>query len=183
MYQHLVAEAPVHDWSKTQAVTRWLGEGGRKVTREDVARRLAKMSKGTLAWFGDADAWLTPTVAVPPPAIGAWRGRAPSEVFDEAVRLSAFTAPFNVTGQPAASVPVGVSEEGHPIGVQIAGRPLGDGTVLALCKQIEDAMPWRRAPGRRARRGGNEPRPEARGVKPADRVISPDGCRRRMGWR
>jgi amidase len=145
VYQRLVAEAPVvHDWSKTEAFTRWLGEAGRNVRREDVARRLAAMSKMTLAWFGDVDAWLTPTVAVAPPPIGAWNGLEPSEVFDEAVKLGVFTVPFNVSGQPAVSVPAGRSAEGHPLGVQVVGRPLADGVVLALAKQVEDGMPWRR---------------------------------------
>ena len=143
IYQHLIAEVPLQDWSTTQPVTRWLGEAGRKVKREDAARRVAKLSREVLAWFGEVDAWITPTVAVPPPAIGAWRGRSPSEVYDLATKLGAFTAPFNVSGQPAASLPCGLSAEGHPIGVQIVGRPLADGIALALSRQVEESMPWR----------------------------------------
>jgi Asp-tRNA(Asn)/Glu-tRNA(Gln) amidotransferase A subunit family amidase len=63
-------------------------------------------------------------------------------VFAEASKLGVFTAPFNISGQPAASVPAGRSAKGHPIGVQIAGRPLADGLVLALARQVEAAMPW-----------------------------------------
>jgi amidase len=92
--------------------------------------------------FGDCDAWITPTVAVPPPRIGAWRDLAPPQVFAEATKLGVFTAPFNISGQPAATVPAGRSTEGHPIGVQIAGRPLADGLVLALARQLEAVMPW-----------------------------------------
>jgi len=148
VWQRLAAECPVHDWSKTQPLTRWLGEAGRSVTREDVARKLAKLSREVLAWFGEVDAWVTPTVASRAPDIGAWKGLAPREMFEEAAKLGVFTAPFNVSGQPAATVPAGLSRDGLPIGVQIAGRPLGDGTVLSLCAQLEEAMPWRdrRAP-------------------------------------
>jgi Asp-tRNA(Asn)/Glu-tRNA(Gln) amidotransferase A subunit family amidase len=69
-------------------------------------------------------------------------------MFEEAAKLGVFTAPFNVSGQPAATIPAGLSSHGLPIGVQIAGRPLGDGTVLSVCAQLEEAMPWRdrRAP-------------------------------------
>jgi amidase len=95
-----------------------------------------------LAQFGDVDAWLTPTVAVPPPRIGAWRHLAPPDVFAEASKLGVFTAPFNLSGQPAASVPAGRSRAGRPIGLQIAGRPLADGLVLAIARQLEQAMPW-----------------------------------------
>jgi amidase len=148
VWQRLAAECPVHDWSRTQPLTRWLGEAGRHVKREDVARKLAKLSRDVLAWFGDADVWITPAVATHPPRIGAYRQLEPAQTFEEAAKLGVFTAPFNVSGQPAASVPAALSLEGWPIGVQIAGRPLGDGTVLALCRQLEEAMPWRtrRAP-------------------------------------
>jgi len=138
----------VHDWSRTQPVTRWLGEAGRYVKREDVERKLAKLSRDVLAWFGDADVWVTPAVAMRPPRIGAFRDLEPRRAFEEAAKLGVFTAPFNVSGQPAATLPAEVADGGWPIGVQIAGRPLGDGTVLALCKQLEEAIPWRdrRAP-------------------------------------
>jgi amidase len=80
--------------------------------------------------------------------VGAFAGRPPAEAFADAARLGAFTAPFNVTGQPAASVPLGLTREGLPMGLQIAGAPLGEDVVLAVSRQLEEAMPWRarRAP-------------------------------------
>jgi amidase len=140
--QAIVASAPVHDWSLTRPVTRWLGEAGRTVDALTVARTTERLMKLVLAQFGDCDAWLTPTVAVPPPRIGAWRDLDPPAVFAEATKLCVFTAPFNISGQPAASVPAGRSRQGHPIGVQIVGKPLADGLVLALARQLEEAMPW-----------------------------------------
>jgi Asp-tRNA(Asn)/Glu-tRNA(Gln) amidotransferase A subunit family amidase len=92
--------------------------------------------------FGDADAWISPTVPVAPPRVGAWRGLPPEQVFAQATKLGIFTAPFNLSGQPAASVPAGMSREGHPIGVQIAGKPLADALVLAIAYQIEREAPW-----------------------------------------
>ncbi len=148
VWQRLAADCPVHDWSKTQPLTRWLGEAGRHVRREDVERKLAKLSRDVLAWFGDVDVWVTPTVATRAPRIGAFSELEPRAMFEEAAKLGVFTAPFNVSGQPAATVPSGLSSDGLPIGVQIVGRPLGDGTVLSVCAQLEEAMPWRnrRAP-------------------------------------
>ena len=148
VWQRLAADCPVHDWSKTQPLTRWLGEAGRHVRREDVERKIAKLSREVLAWFGEVDVWVTPTVASRAPRIGAFAKLEPRAMFEEAAKLGVFTAPFNVSGQPAATIPAGLSSHGLPIGVQIAGRPLGDGTVLSVCAQLEEAMPWRdrRAP-------------------------------------
>ena len=53
-----------------------------------------------------------------------------------------YTSLFNVTGQPAISVPVGFGEDGLPTGVQIVGKPLGEDTLLQLAAQIETARPW-----------------------------------------
>ena len=142
VWQATAARAPVHDWSLTQPVTRWLGEKGRGVNAETVTRLTEKLQTVVFDRFGDADAWITPTVPVPPPRVGAWRGLPPEQVFAEATKLGIFTAPFNVSGQPAVSVPGGISRAGHPIGVQIAGRPLADALVLALAYQIEREAPW-----------------------------------------
>ena len=68
----------------------------------------------------------------------------PAEAFARYAELGPFTAPFNVGGQPAASLPAGFTEDGLPIGVQIAGKPLADALVLALARTLEEAMPWRR---------------------------------------
>jgi len=48
---------------------------------------------------------------------------------------------FNLSGQPGASVPVGMSSEGFPIGVQVVGRETRDDWVLAVSRQIEEAFP------------------------------------------
>jgi aspartyl-tRNA(Asn)/glutamyl-tRNA(Gln) amidotransferase subunit A len=55
---------------------------------------------------------------------------------------SAFTFPFNMTGQPAATVPCGFTRDGLPIGLQIVGRRFDDVTVLRACAAFERARPW-----------------------------------------
>jgi aspartyl-tRNA(Asn)/glutamyl-tRNA(Gln) amidotransferase subunit A len=54
-----------------------------------------------------------------------------------------FTYPFNMSHQPAATVPCGFSAAGMPIGVQVVGPRHADGLVLAACAAIEAALPWR----------------------------------------
>lgn len=142
VWQATAASAPVHDWSIVQPVTRWLGEQGQHVEAAQVARITQHLTGVVLEQFGDADAWITPTVAVLPPRVHAWRDLAPPDVFREATKLGVFTAPFNISGQPAASIPAGRSRGGVPIGVQIAGKPLADGLVLAIARAIERRLPW-----------------------------------------
>jgi aspartyl-tRNA(Asn)/glutamyl-tRNA(Gln) amidotransferase subunit A len=55
---------------------------------------------------------------------------------------SPFTVPFNLTGQPAASVPCGFDAKGLPIGLQIVGRAYADATVLRAARAFEQLQPW-----------------------------------------
>ena len=83
-------------------------------------------------------------MAVPPPPIGALNDMPPLETFRRAAELGAFTAPFNVSGQPAISIPAALSSAGHPIGVQLVGKLRDDATVLALGRALAERLDWRR---------------------------------------
>jgi len=94
------------------------------------------------ALFERYDLLLTPTVACPAFPIGLDN---PTEIAGKTVPGYAwipFTFPFNMTGQPAASVPCGVTKDGLPIGLQIVGRRLDDVTVLRAAAAFERARPW-----------------------------------------
>jgi len=93
-------------------------------------------------FFQKYDLLLTPTLAVPAFEIGSY---GPREI--EGVQISPlgwfpFTYPFNVTGQPAASVPCGWTESGLPVGLQIVGRKFEEETVLKAAAAFERAYPW-----------------------------------------
>ena len=94
------------------------------------------------------DLLITPTVAVPPfaadrPGVKEIAGHAVSPL-----GWLAFTFPFNLTGQPAATVPVGFTPAGLPVGLQIVGRRHGERAVLAASAAFEAAAPWtERRPG------------------------------------
>jgi aspartyl-tRNA(Asn)/glutamyl-tRNA(Gln) amidotransferase subunit A len=102
-----------------------------------------------LAWcdhvsrfFTTYDLLLSPTVACPAFPIGI---DYPKEIAGVAVTreaASAFTFAFNVTGQPAASVPCGFTRDGLPIGLQVVGRRFDDATVLRASAALETANPW-----------------------------------------
>jgi len=97
---------------------------------------------GIWPFFEKYDLLLTPTLAVPPFELGSF---GPREIADSKVsplNWMAFTYPFNLTGQPAASVPCGWTDDGLPIGLQIVGRRFDDVTVLRAAAAFERASPW-----------------------------------------
>jgi amidase len=112
--------------------------------------RLQLRARRVAAFWAEYDLLLTPTLALPPVPVG-WDTEPddPWEQFDRAVRFTPFTAVFNVTGQPAASLPLHWTEAGLPVGVQLVGPPLGDALLLRVVSQLEAARPWahRRPPG------------------------------------
>ena len=143
LWQHLIADFPFAIWSRTQPVTRWLAEPGRSLRLEDVLALRRRLEERFLRDLGEADVWVTPAVAVPAPRVGSWAGMPPAEAFGAAAVLGGFTAVMNVTGQPAASVPLGLTSGGLPMGLQVAARLYHEDDVLALSRQLEEAAPWR----------------------------------------
>jgi len=120
------------DYLRAQQVVRSVGE------------RLA-------AFLGDYDIVLSPTMAQPPPRLGTIDTlRDDFDGFIAAVQpYVAFTQMFNMSGQPAASLPLHWSDDGLPIGVQIAAPVGAEARLFALAAQFEAACPWfgRRPPG------------------------------------
>jgi len=106
--------------------------------------QLQLLARGTVAFFADYDLLLTPVLAARPLPIGELHGCG-ADPLDDLRRSGAFapyTALFNITGQPAISVPAGFGEDGLPTAVQLVGHPLGEETLLQVAAQIEAARPW-----------------------------------------
>ena len=86
---------------------------------------------------------LYPTLALLPPPIGWFDGGGgPEADFDRQKRFTPFTSMYNLTGQPAISLPMHQSREGLPIGMMLAGRPGGEAPLLSLAASLEAAVPW-----------------------------------------
>lgn len=97
--------------------------------------------------FQAFDVLVTPTMAEPPAKIGRFSHARPDYLDyrmgpDGVFAYSPFTAAFNATGQPAASVPLVWSDEGLPIGVHLAMGFGEDLALMSLCADLERARPW-----------------------------------------
>ena len=110
--------------------------------------QLQRMARTVVAFFADHDVLLTPTLARPPLPIGELHGcgKRPLEDLARSGAFAPFTALFNVTGQTAISVPMGLDAEQLPRSVQLVGRPLGEERLLQLAAQLESHFPWRDPP-------------------------------------
>lgn len=92
--------------------------------------------------FDSVDVLLTPTLGPRPRRVGALERGGPVSVALKAAPMIAWTALWNVTGNPAASVPAGIAADGLPLAVQLVGRLGDEPTLLSLSAQIERARPW-----------------------------------------
>ena len=106
--------------------------------------QLQALSRQLVAFFADYDALLTPALGERPLPIGECHGYGedPMRDLSRSGVFTPYTSLFNVTGQPAISVPIGLGSDGLPTGVQLVGRPLAEDRLLQLARQLEYANPW-----------------------------------------
>ncbi|MFI5364988.1 MAG: amidase [Candidatus Binatia bacterium] len=120
-------------------------ELGRQVpaTTMVAAQRLrARLGAECAAAFERVDALVVPSLVVPAPRIVDQAVAVGAETLDVGTALSRNMMPFNLTGLPAVAVPCGRSAEGLPIGLQIAGRPFDEGTILRIAHGYQAHTHW-----------------------------------------
>ena len=124
-------------------------EFAKSVSHANYLDALAYMNKARRAigaFFARHDIWLTPTTAQTGPKLGYYSmdiDLPPEEFITREERTQQFMVPYNVTGQPAISLPLGMHSSGLPIGVQLGARPGEDHLLIELGAALERAMPWR----------------------------------------
>lgn len=125
-----------------------LAERAKDVTADDYVIALTAVSSYRRAvhqWWADGwDILLSPTMPVLPAPLGlmAQNPASPFAPFAVAASFAAFTAPFNTTGQPAISLPLHMTADGVPVGVQLAGAYGREDVLLRVAAQLETAAPW-----------------------------------------
>nr|WP_239524018.1 amidase [Geodermatophilus normandii] len=136
----------------------------RPLTRELRARGLALSAQAAMEALGALrifsrryvqatdgfDVLLAPVTTMTPRPLGWFDADGDGAAdFARQERYAAFTALYNVTGQPAVSVPLHWTADGLPIGTMLVGRPADEATLIALAAQLEEARPWahRHPPG------------------------------------
>jgi amidase len=153
--------------STAQALQAWGEKLGRPLGAEDVEPltwAIAEIGRGYSAvqyaaavaanqawsrrlacwWQGGFDLLLTPTCAAPPPELGHFAPAPdnPLQGFGRAVAFSIFTSPFNVSGQPAISLPLHWNDAGLPIGIQLVAGTAREDRLLQVAAQLEQVRPW-----------------------------------------
>ncbi|PQM46944.1 6-aminohexanoate-cyclic-dimer hydrolase [Mycobacterium talmoniae] len=125
-----------------------LVEQARRLTAVDYAVAQAAVwafRRALQQWWADGwDLLLTPTVAEPPPPLTEFDNDPahPTAPQRRAGRFAAFTPPFNMSGQPAISLPLHRTAEGLPIGVQLAAAYGREDVLIRVASQLESAHPW-----------------------------------------
>ena len=146
-YTQRLGRAPAPD--ELEALTRTglaLGKRSSAVDYVRARRALSRATRELAEAFAGFDFLMLPTTADFPPRIGQIDGRTPAFDLDrwnaESYGFAPYTEIFNVTGQPAISLPLAVSRDGLPIGIQFAA-PIGhDARLLSLAAWLERERPW-----------------------------------------
>jgi amidase len=131
-----------------EPLTWGLAEMGRQVTARDYLRAIEYLhahSRQVAAWWAEGfDLLLTPTLAEPPPRLGEFDPTPddPMRGFGRGGAFVAFTMPFNITGQPAISLPLHWSADRLPIGVQLGAAYAREDLLIRVAAQLEQARPW-----------------------------------------
>jgi amidase len=136
----------IPDPTRLESTTRQMAAGGRRLVpprrRAALLRRRSRTSARIMALWNEFDVLLTPGLAKTAIAAEGGYGRPAPLAIDIAGRFTPFTPLFNLTGQPAVSLPAGVGSDGLPLSVQLVGRMGAEDMLYALAAQIEAAAPW-----------------------------------------
>ena len=122
----------------------WCAERGKRWSAVDYIKATEELfgrGRDIIRRMGDWDCIILPTVALVPPQLDTFLA-VTERASDDDLAYIPFTYPFNISGQPALSLPMGWSSSGLPIGVQFVGQPYGEALIIALAAEVERAAPW-----------------------------------------
>jgi amidase len=123
-----------------------LGDGTSAPVYHATVDWLYDFTRAIAEWHaGGFDLLLTPTLSEPPPRLGELVPTMENAIAvgEHASRIACWTLPFNLTGQPAISLPLHWNDAGLPIGVQLVAPYGREDLILRVAASLEDAMPWK----------------------------------------
>ncbi len=131
-----------------EGLTLGLYEAGKSVSASQylaAVLQIQTLARTVAAWHDRYDIWITPVLATPPIPLGTidFKERDPMKGFAPIIDYVPFTALQNATGQPAISLPLHMTADGLPVGVQFVGRLGAEALLLQLARTIEKAAPWK----------------------------------------
>jgi amidase len=136
----------VPDQSRLERSSRQMAAAGRYLVHGRRRRQLLaqrdEVSARILELWQEVDVLLTPGLARTAIEAEGAHGRAAVAAVDKASRFTPWTAAWNLTGQPAVTLPAGFGADGLPLSVQLVGRPGAEDLLYSLAGQIEAARPW-----------------------------------------
>jgi amidase len=127
---------------------------GRNVAYRRIGRKLSAVdyldsrawfgtwARGMADWWEDHDLLVTPTVGAPPPELGWFTAAGPEHEGERVVSFIPYTAQFNMTGQPAITLPLHWTPGGLPVGVQFVAAYGREDLLIRVASQLEQAAPW-----------------------------------------
>ncbi len=140
----------VEDWDKIEPLSATMRAQAAATDSLSYVRGVAQLQmfsrRMVACWGRDFDLLVTPTLATLPPEIGALYEGAeddPMMPIFKAAEMAAFTPLFNVTGQPAVSLPLHWTDDGIPVGVHLVAGPWDESLLVRVSSQLEEAAPWR----------------------------------------
>lgn len=148
----LATPVPPDREAELEPITRWLREGGRQVSVSQLLATLSSLQQEVRAGarrYAEAgvDLLLSPVLAAPQAAVGWFRAAGdPAGDFARQAGFSPFCAVYNLTGNPAVSLPLATDPHGAPVGVMLAAAPGADGLLLAVAGQLEARAGWHPPP-------------------------------------
>ena len=145
LYGVLPAGIPMPDLSLLESHNRDLIQWGMDRSSHEYVQAVLDLqmyARRVSRFWTDFDVLVTPTLALPPVPIGWALEDHPWKRGSRHLSFWPFTAPANITGLPAMSLPLHWNDDGLPIGVQFVGRPAGEAPLLQLARHLETASPW-----------------------------------------
>ena len=151
LWKASAARIPVEDGRLhlVEPITAWLIRAGRGLGARELADALAAetvFERETITAFAPSDAVLTPALGESARPIGWWDAADAQENFNQQVRYAPFSSFVNAAGLPAIVLPVSRDAAGHPVAIQLVGRPGGEHALLAIAAQLEATQELRHPP-------------------------------------